>query len=313
MFTTLMSLLMSLTGTRKGQPPARRHAPRRPRLEPLEERCNPSSFTAFNVTDLIGDINAANAAGGANTITLALSTTFKLTAGELYIAPNDNLSVTGNGDTIQRSTAKGTPAFRIFEVANGASLTLANLTLQGGLADQGGGIWSDGTLTMTGCTVRNNQAIGAGTSRYSRGRAGDASGGGIYVAGGTVSLTSVTLSGNTAQGGNGGNDAVTITRLGGRNFGPGDGGNGWGGAMYVASGSVSLRLCTVTGNSALAGSGGNYKGRQGSDGVGYGGGLLIVDGNGASVGIDASTLAQFSNNKASTGDPDIDGSYTTIT
>ena len=69
--------------------------------------------------DLINDINAANAAGGSNTITLVAGTTFTLTAvdnttdgsgnGLPVIAANDNLTIQGNGDTIARSTASGTP------------------------------------------------------------------------------------------------------------------------------------------------------------------------------------------------------------
>ena len=41
-----------------------------PRLEGLEDRTVLSSFTAANVADLIAAINAANLAGGSNTITL---------------------------------------------------------------------------------------------------------------------------------------------------------------------------------------------------------------------------------------------------
>jgi hypothetical protein len=40
-------------------------------LEILEERCVPSNYTAASVADLIADLNAANATGGSNTITLA--------------------------------------------------------------------------------------------------------------------------------------------------------------------------------------------------------------------------------------------------
>jgi hypothetical protein len=38
----------------------------RPRLEQLEDRTTPSSFSAGTVADLIADINAANLAGGSN-------------------------------------------------------------------------------------------------------------------------------------------------------------------------------------------------------------------------------------------------------
>jgi hypothetical protein len=46
----------------------------------LEARTVPSGFTAASVADLVADINAANAAGGANNITLVAGTTFTLTA-----------------------------------------------------------------------------------------------------------------------------------------------------------------------------------------------------------------------------------------
>src|SRR6516225_7611827 len=100
-------------------PAARRRGGAHPGLERLEDRTVPSSFTAASVSDLIADINAANAAGGANTITLVAGTTFNLTAadnttdgatGLPVIAATDNLSILGNGDVIQRSTAGGTPA-----------------------------------------------------------------------------------------------------------------------------------------------------------------------------------------------------------
>jgi hypothetical protein len=44
------------------------------RLEQLEDRMLPSNFTAATVSDLIADINAANKAGGANTLTLTAPT-----------------------------------------------------------------------------------------------------------------------------------------------------------------------------------------------------------------------------------------------
>jgi hypothetical protein len=112
-------------------------------LEQLEDRLVPSNFTAAAVSDLIADINAANQHGGTNTITLTAPTTspYTLTAvnnttdgatGLPVIAAKDNLTIVGNADIIQRSGASGTPGFRLIDVAAGASLTLQNLTLQGG-------------------------------------------------------------------------------------------------------------------------------------------------------------------------------------
>ena len=100
------------------------------------------NWTVNSVADLIAAINAANRAGGANTITLARGATFTLTAvnntadgptGLPVIAAKDNLTILGNGATLARSTAAGTPPFRLFYVAAGANLTLQDLTLVNGL------------------------------------------------------------------------------------------------------------------------------------------------------------------------------------
>ena len=125
------------------------HRPGRLTLEQLEDRTLPSSFTAATVSDLIADLNASNKAGGSNTITLTAPTTspYVLTAvdnatdgptglpvisGGGNTVAADNLTIVGDGDTIERSTASGTPAFRLFDVASGASLSLGSLTVQNG-------------------------------------------------------------------------------------------------------------------------------------------------------------------------------------
>src|SRR5262249_28263701 len=134
-----------------------------------------SNYTAGSVTDLIADINAANQAGGSHTITLAAGTVFALTAvnnstdgatGLPVIAAHYNPTILGNGDLIERATASGTPAFRLFDVAGGASLTLANLTLENGLAQgsgvaaEGGALLNQGTLTLNGVSVSGNTVQG---------------------------------------------------------------------------------------------------------------------------------------------------------
>jgi hypothetical protein len=339
-------------------------------IEYLEDRTLPSNYTAASLADLIADINAANAVGGANTIMLVAGTTFTLTAanntsdgatGLPVIATNDNLTIAGNGDTIARSTQNGIPAFRLLDVAAGGSLTLTNLTLQGGLAfgggvsaqggalynqgtllligvtvqnntaqgsdgqyissqtgsapqsAAGGGIYSSGTLTLQGCTIQNNQALGGqGASTPQGGQwGGDGFGGGLYVAGGTASLSNVSLNSNTAQGGNGGDglDSFDLGRKVGSNGG--NGGNGFGGGLYAAGGTVSLRNTTVTHNNAKgggAGSSGPGASHAGA-GQGEGGGLYLAAG--AAVCLDAFTQANVSHNNASTSDNNIHGPYTT--
>src|SRR5271166_1558859 len=195
---SVLKLWRSASARNRPQAPQRRHL--RLRLEQLEDRLVPSTFNAATVSDLIADIKAANKAGGANTINLtapptapyilaAVDNTTDGATGLPVIAAKDNLIIVGNGDTVARSTATGTPAFRLFDVASRASLTLQNLTLQGGLAfgsgvsAEGGAIYNQGTLDLNGVAVQNNVAQGR--------VAQPASGGGIYSGG------SLTLEGNT--------------------------------------------------------------------------------------------------------------------
>jgi hypothetical protein len=268
-----------LTIRRPARPAAVRRPGRRPAVRQLEDRMALSNFTAATVPELIADINAANTGGGLNTITLVAGNTFTLTAadnstdgptGLPVIAANDSLTIRGNGDTVERSTATGTPAFRLLDVASGASLALENLTLQGGSATgtthgfvaPGGAIYSSGTLVLKGVTVQHNLA--------------PYSGGGMYVAGGTATLTNDTFYANRAPGlqfgGEGGALFVsggTVTLQGDTldyNYAKG------GGAVYVSGGTVKLVSDTVDNNLA---------------GGAYGGGLYI---NGGTATVTGCTL-----------------------
>jgi len=289
----------------------RQRASFRPRLEALEDRTLLSNFTAASVSDLIADINAANKAGGTNTITLTAPTTspYVLTAvdnttnganglpvisgGGKKVAA-DNLTIIGNGDTIERSTALGTLAFRLFDVASGGSLTLENVTLQGGLAfgsgaaADGGAIYNQGTLILIGATVQGNTAQGSDGSGvveikkkiYVAQAGADAEGGGIWsngavkLEGGTTIGGTLLSQANEALGGRGSPEEYAAE-------GCGAGGEGFGGGLYQAGGSVIMSNTTLIGNQALGGTGG-YKfgvsGNTGNGGAASGGGLFVASG-----------------------------------
>ena len=261
--------------TRRQRPPAKRRPGRRLRLEPLEGRTLMSglSLTAATVPALIADITAANTAGGANTITLTAPSTspYLLTAvnnnsasgstglnvnGLPIIAAKDNLTIVGNGGTIERSTTVGTPLFRLLDVASGGSLTLENLTLQGGHipgvsgsegfpspagpeigAARGGAIYNQGTLVLNAVTVQNNVAEAplGGVGR-------DAAGGGIFSFYGAVMLDGGTIVQN--------NEAIGTTF--------GTGGNAYGGGLAAIGGSVTVTNATLDNNTARAGSGASF-------------------------------------------------------
>jgi len=254
----LHSLLASwkagLSRRRRPQPrPARRGI--RPVLEHLEDRALPSSYSASSVSALTADISAANKAGGANTIALSAPTTSPYVGGMLSIAANDNLTIVGNGDTIERNTASGTKPFRLFDVASGGSLTLQNMTLKNGFAissyyyggldslggigpAQGGAIYNLGALTLKGVTVADNQAI-AGTNASE----GASAYGGAIWSNGSLTLENGTLfEGNSAQGGSPEQHGDS-----------GLGGSAFGGAVYVAGGTANISNTTFTGNSVTGG------------------------------------------------------------
>ena len=118
-----------------------------PRLEVLEDRTLLSPVIATTTNELVNDIVAANSApaGTATTIQLqAADATNGFDFASPYLSTVNalpqitaNITIQGTSgytNTIQRSTATGTPAFRLFDVAQGGSLTLLNLTLTGGLA-----------------------------------------------------------------------------------------------------------------------------------------------------------------------------------
>src|SRR5262249_376355 len=130
-------LLQRMTGHYRSHSARRRREPFSPfepqaaQAETLENRTLLTAYTAASVSALAADLNRANKGGGASTITLAANTTFDLTAVNnttnganglpVISIKNGNLTIIGNGDTIDRSTAAGTSAFRLFDVAKGSS------------------------------------------------------------------------------------------------------------------------------------------------------------------------------------------------
>jgi len=219
--------------------------------------------TASTASQLNDDINYANTAGGTFTINLQPNTT--LTNGQQVIggAKTVNLTIIGNGDTID-----GNHVSRLFKVASGSSLTLNQLTLQNGYiyADDGGAIYNQGTLTISGCNFTNNTSWYSGYISSLLG--GD--GGAIYNGIGTVVINDSTLDGNIATGSrhaSGGaiyNESGTVTISnstlhGNTAFASDDAGDyGDGGAIYNGSGKVTLSHVTVSGNIAAVSGGGIF-------------------------------------------------------
>jgi hypothetical protein len=174
---------------------------------------------------------------GTDTIVIAAGITINLTLGELLL--DSDLIIQGNNATIRRSSAAGTPAFRIMTVSTtnaeiynltisnglanngaianggnaggilvpeGATLALFGCDFIGNTATQGGGVYNAGTLKLNGSRLSNNLAIGTG--------------GGIFVASNATleTYSSSAISSNTAlnRGGGINNEGGTVKLNGAR-------------------------------------------------------------------------------------------------
>jgi CSLREA domain-containing protein len=189
---------------------------------------------------------ASNATAGPNIITLPAGT-YTLTiagTGENAAATGDldiTKPVTINGAGSATTIIDGGGLDRVFDVTT-FGVFFNDLTIQNGLpgsGENGGGIQSNGTLTLNNCIVSGNHTAGGG------------SGAGIWT-NNTLTLNSTTVTGNVASGGgNGGGidneDQVTINAsvISGNSAGPA---GGKGGGIYDNGGSSSITDSTISSN-----------------------------------------------------------------
>jgi hypothetical protein len=236
----------------------------------LEDRTVPSTFTVMNIADsgpgsLRQAVLDANAQPGIDVINFVsgLQGTITLTSGPLDIT--DDLMVAGPG--ADGLTVNGNGTSRVFQIESGVTAVLDGLTVAGGQAVDGGGIYNAGILTVSHSTLSGNQALGSA--------GGEARGGGIFDAPGAVlTVSDSAFLNNQAAGGDGG--------LGQ------SGGSGRGGGIYNLDATLTVSHSTFTGNQALGGDGG-----IGADaGGGTGGALANFGVSGlAFVTVSQSTLS----------------------
>jgi hypothetical protein len=188
-------------------------------LEALEDRTVPSTFTVTNTLDdgsvgsLRWAVGQANSTPGADTINFD-PTQFNtpqiitLTGTQLSLTDTAATTIIGPAAGV---TVSGHNASRVFAINSGASASLSGLTVSGGRTSIGGGLFNQGTLALTNCTVSGNTA----TSFFP-------GGGGVFNSG-TATLINCTVSGNSA---------------------------GYVGGGLYNQGRLALTNCTVSGNSA---------------------------------------------------------------
>ena len=212
----------------------------------------PAAAGPCSASSLIDAVSAANTTPGGGTVTLAGGCVYTLAAANSSADGSNglpvitgNVRVEGNGATITRSAASGTPHFRVFDVASGGNLALHALTVSNGIADNnhdgGGAVYNHGTLQVAASTFTGNSNPAAvGTS------------GGAIQNSGSLTVTTSTFTGNSAMEGGGvfnqGTTAITkstFTNNSATIYG--------GGAILNAFGTTTVDGCTFVGNSGPGG------------------------------------------------------------
>ena len=240
----------------------------------------------------VADLTSALANTAVGRIVLA-SGTYYLSA-ELSITRSVVLEAAAGATVTLNAQASSSSPRRVLYIAPGSSgvVQLIGLSITGGYVDLtcssacmpaccgGGGVLIDGgTVALSSCTITGNTFQGG-------------EGGGVYVRAGTVTLSSCTITGNTAT------------------FVYARGQGGFGGGVFISSwatSSVTLSSCTITGNSvALSGGGVSISGSgtvtlssctitgnsaYGVPGYGYGGGGVAVFTSGGTVAISSSNIS----------------------
>lgn len=255
-----------------------------------------ASFFVGDAASLIAAINTANINNQNDTISLTADITLTVVNNALNGLPviladsGNSLVIEGNNYSISRSSAGGTPSFRILEIGVGANVTINDLTITNGdTIGDGGGILNRGTVTI------NNSIITGNIATTGSGRGGGISNIGILF------ITDSTVSNNSATfywgGGIYNTDNITITNS---IISENSSANSGGGLYIEGSGSATISNSTFSGNTSLSGGAGifhnglnlsitnsTFENNLASSVIGDGGGIYNLD---STVNISNSTF-----------------------
>lgn len=263
------------------------------------------------------------AGSGTDTIQLAVTTTYEITVPDNNTMEptglplvSSEMVIEGNGSTVQRSEALGTPLFRILLITTTGNLTLNDLTVRNGKTGSpvnggffgvqvGSGIRNFGTLTLNRCTVRDNLgetwhgggiassgSLTVNDSVIAHNDAGD-DGGGIAVSGGLLAVNNSSISDNAAAdeigGGihmNGGTATLVNTTVSGNVA-------ALGGGIHVGGGMLTLLNSTVSNNNTDQ----DFQTVLGGGGILNDGGTVIISNstvsNNSSIGSTGGGIYNF--------------------
>ncbi len=226
---------------------------RRPTLEPLEDRTLMSTCHVTRLSDsgvgkgFRGDlrycINKVNAEPGPDAIDFTVTGTINLTG--ILPSISEALGIAGPGadQLVIRRDSGGD--YRILTVASGVSVEIYSVTITNGLSSLGGGINNAGILTLADVVVAENQTKSPSNQ-----------GGGIYNSGTLLAYTT-SIQDNNAFSGGGGifNAGGPLTLIHSKLTGNSSGSSGGGGILNSAGSIVTLEDSEISGNTASEGGG----------------------------------------------------------
>ena len=209
--------------------------------------------TTWTVTSTADDPNDTTTLRGAINAAASGDTIDLTSVTGTIVLTNGQLFVAPNltikGPGASKLAISGNNSSRVFDIGADAIVMISGLTIKSGSADTGGGIRNTGTLTLTSSTISGNSAT-----------SGLRVGGGIYnFPGKTLTVTNSTLSGNSAFAGGGifidqygGSVSVSNSTLSGNSATIGGGIYNWGGTLTVDNSVLSGNLA---GTADILGSG----------------------------------------------------------
>jgi hypothetical protein len=260
------------------------------------------SHVGFSSNHVWGFTGAAGAAGGLGAVGGTGGSGGRASGGAIYLATG-TLNITqsslfnnyvsggpGGAGGLGGSAGKNSAPHGVTGAAGaagGAGITPATPGAKGGQGGAGGTGHNGGNGSNAAAHAGQGVAGGSG---------GDGSGGGIYVAGGQLTITSTTFTSNAAYGGtggaggSGGRGAALKGGYGGSGGAGGTGGIGGRGGPAIGGGGVALHGGGNGGSGGAAGAGGRgglggvgavgaAGGLGGNGGNGYGGALFVAAGN----------------------------------
>ncbi len=217
-------------------------------------------------TDMVTSLNDSGAgslrqtiagAASGDTIQFASSLsggTIVLISGELAIGKS--LTIAGPGAS--SLSISGSNSSTIFAISAATTVSISGLTITDGNAGlgDGGGIYNDGSLTISNCTLSADTATVTVATGLGFSGGSDGDGGGIFNdAAGTLSITGTTITSGAADVGggiynNGGQVAIASSTLSNSRAEQGAG------LLNTDGGTVNITGTTITGNDTIEEAGG---------------------------------------------------------